>query len=159
MAELNVRINFDLDGTIADLYGVEGWLPMLENHVATPYEICPPKIRLNVIARYLNRLQKAGATICVLSWLSKDSTAEYDEAVTMAKLKWLKNHLPSVHWDDISIIPYGTPKENYCFCPTDILFDDEAHNREAWLGVAYDEKNIAENLKNLLTNGLPCGIM
>ena len=39
MKNLNVTINFDLDGTIADLYGVENWLPMLVAHDETPYII------------------------------------------------------------------------------------------------------------------------
>ena len=30
-------IVFDMDGTIADLYGVEGWLEMLEAENAAPY--------------------------------------------------------------------------------------------------------------------------
>ena len=33
-----------------------------------------------------------------------------------------------------------------------ILFDDETKNRDSWVGLAYDEKNILEILKNLLTN-------
>ena len=33
---------FDMDGTIADLYGVEGWLDMLRGEDATPYAIANP---------------------------------------------------------------------------------------------------------------------
>ena len=32
-------ICFDMDGTIADLYAVENWLPMLRAFDPTPYEV------------------------------------------------------------------------------------------------------------------------
>lgn len=149
MKNVNVTINFDLDGTIADLYGVENWLPMLVAHDETPYAIATPLIRLCTLARMLNRLQKNGYKLAVVSWLAKDSNAEYDERVTNAKLKWLAKHLPSVHWDDINIVEYGTPKENFCNTPFDILFDDEEKNRENWNGIAFDVNNIIEVLKGL----------
>ena len=58
MKQLNVTINFDMDGTIADLYGVPNWLEMLINHNETPYAIAEPLVRVNILARMLNRLQK-----------------------------------------------------------------------------------------------------
>ena len=33
------EICFDMDGTIADLYGVEGWLEDLEHFSPRPYEM------------------------------------------------------------------------------------------------------------------------
>ena len=149
MKQLNVTINFDMDGTIADLYGVENWLPMLENHIETPYAVALPLIKLCTFARMLNRLQKEGYKIAVVSWLAKGSNADYDERVTNAKLEWLANHLPSVHWDSINIVPHGTPKENFCKTPFDILFDDEEKNRENWNGIAFDVNDIFGVLKTL----------
>ena len=149
MKKLNVTINFDLDGTLANLYGVDGWLPMLEAHDETPYIIAEPLLRLNIFARMINKLQREGYKIAVLSWLAKNADADYDERVTNAKLEWLANHLPSVVWDRISIVPYGTPKETFCETPLDILFDDELKNRDNWDGIAYDVNNIIEILKNL----------
>ena len=52
-------------------------------------------------------------------------------------------------WDAIHIVPYGTPKQNFCGNPLDILFDDEAGNRENWTGRAYDVNNIMEILKEI----------
>ena len=144
---MNVTINFDMDGTLANLYGVENWLPMLENHIETPYAITPPLVRLCTLARMLNRLQKEGYKIAILSWLAKDATADYNERVTNAKLEWLAKHLPSVHWDNINIIEYGIPKENYCETPFDILFDDEKKNRENRGGIAFDVDGIFGVLK------------
>lgn len=143
------QINFDMDGTLCDFYGVEGWLDDLDNYNTRPYEIAKPLLNLSVLARYLNKLQSKGYTVNIISWLSKTSTADFDERVTRVKLEWLKKHLKSVKFDNITIISYGTPKQNF---GKGILFDDETKNRDSWVGLAYDEKNILEILKSLLTN-------
>ena len=39
-----MRIWLDMDGTIADLYAVENWLPMLQAHNPTPYEQAKPLV-------------------------------------------------------------------------------------------------------------------
>ena len=144
-----ITINFDMDGTIADLYGVENWLDYLINENTYPYLNAEPLLRLCTLARKLNTLQRNGYNLAVISWLSKSGSEAYNEAVTEAKLRWLRKHLPSVAWDRITIVPYGTPKQNFCETPFDILFDDEASNRENWTGIAYDVENIMEVLKNL----------
>ena len=142
-------IYFDMDGTIADLYGVENWLPMLRAENALPYESAVPLVKMSQFAKILNNLQKKGWKIGIVSWLSKKSSKNYDLAVTEAKLKWLKSHLRSVNFDEIKIVPYGTPKEEVADFPKGILFDDEEKNRENWKGKAFDEKNILEILRTL----------
>lgn len=141
---MNKTINFDLDGTIANLYGVEGWLNDLINSNPRPYIEAKPLVNMQVLARLLNKLHKRGYTINVISWLSKNSNAEYDEMVTNAKIKWLKAHLASVEFDNIYIVAYGTPKQTLA---DGILFDDEIGNRTAWNGIAYDVDNIIGILK------------
>ena len=149
MKAMNITINFDMDGTIADLYANPNWLPLLRAYDPTPYATAKPLLHLCDLARKLNTLQRNGYRIAVISWLSKESTAEYDEAVTNAKLEWLAKHLPSVNWDEITIVPYGTPKENFCHNPLDILFDDEERNRNNWTGRAYGVENIMEILREI----------
>lgn len=144
---MSKAIYFDMDGTIANLYGVDGWLDMLIARDETPYAIAKPMVRLSSLARILNRLQKNGYTIGVVSWLAKNSTHEYDVRVTEAKVNWLNTHLKSVQFDEIHIVPYGTPKETIVNIPNGILFDDEKGNRDNWTGTAYDETNIIEVLK------------
>ena len=146
---MKITINFDMDGTIADLYGVDNWLEYLINEDVYPYANAQPLLRLCTLARKLNALQRAGYNIAIVSWLSKSGSRAYNDAVTVAKLGWLRKHLPSVEWDRITIVPYGTPKQNFCETPFDILFDDEAKNRDNWTGIAYDVENIMEVLKNL----------
>ena len=149
MKELNITINFDMDGTIADLYGVENWLDYLIAENTLPYEMARPLVRLNHLARRLNTLQRNGYSIAVISWLSKSGSEEYNRAVTEVKIEWLRKHLPSVEWDRVTIVPYGTPKENFCNNPLDILFDDEERNRNNWTGRAYDVQNILEILREI----------
>ena len=144
-----MTINFDMDGTIANLYGVNNWLDYLEAEDTTPYEIAVPLLRLSALAKRINNLQRKGYELAIISWLSKSGSDEYNKAVTEAKLAWLAKHLPSVHWDRIIIVPYGTPKQNYCGNALDVLFDDEQRNRDNWTGRAYDVENILEILKEI----------
>ncbi len=141
-----MKICFDMDGTIADLYAVENWLPLLRSHSTKPYEEAKPMLHFSTLARLLNNQRKAGNQVCIISWTSKDPSAEYHEAVAQAKREWLKKHLPSVHFDEIYIIPYGEPKENYAD-PGDILFDDVAEIREAWGNGAYAPESIISILR------------
>ena len=146
---MTTTIFFDMDGTIADLYGVENWLDYLIALDALPYEIAKPLIRLNALARVLNRLQKQGYKVGVISWLAKNSNTDYDEKVTRAKKEWLKKHLASVNFDEIHIVKYGTPKQTFAKTENDILFDDEEKNRNDWTGKAFDVNEIIEILKGM----------
>ena len=142
-------IYFDMDGTIANLYAVPNWLEMLRAYDPTPYQKAVPLVRMASLARILNRLQREGWVIGIVSWLSKEPTPEYDMAVTRAKLEWLQLHLASVQFDEIHIIPYGTPQSQVVEVQGGILFDDEEKNRLEWGEGAYDVQNIIEVLRGL----------
>ena len=141
-----MKIWFDMDGTIADLYGVENWLEMLIAHDETPYAIAKPIVNLSVLARLMNKVQRKGFEICIVSALAKDSTAEYDEKVRNAKIKWLANHLKSVHFDEIRFVPYWYTKNNVN-TGADVLFDDEERHLEKWTGTAVHASKMIETLK------------
>ena len=140
-------IYFDMDGTIADFYGVENWLEHLMNENVTPYEKAKPLVRFSAFARVLNNLQRKGWHIGIVSWLSKNGTENFNKEVTKTKIEWLNKRLPSVKWDEIKIVAYGTPKAKVVENPNGILFDDEKPNRDNWTGTAYDVNNIIETLK------------
>ena len=144
-----MRICFDMDGTIADLYRVSNWLENLIAEDVRPYREAEVMVNMNSLARKLNKLQKQGHEIVVISWLSKCGSDSYNEAVTETKKAWLKKHLGSVKFDEINIVKYGTPKSLFCKSAEDVLFDDEKPNRENWNGKAYDVKNILEVLNTL----------
>lgn len=144
--EMVHSIWFDMDGTLADLYGVENWLPKLEASDPSPYEEAKPLLRMATLARLLNKLIRAGWSVSIISWTSKNGSPAYNKAVAKAKLKWLKSHLKSVQFDAIDIIDYGICKKDG---REGILFDDEMQNRTEWGAGAFDETNIIEILKGL----------
>lgn len=141
---MNKAIYFDMDGTIADLYGVENWLDSLQKEHTKPYRIAKPLIDMRSLARELNRLQQEGYKVGIISWLSKCGSTTYGVRVAEAKRKWLKRHLSSVKFDSIHIVEYGTPKHTI---GSGILFDDEEANRKMWGKGAYDIHNIIDILR------------
>lgn len=141
-------IVLDMDGTIANLYGIENWLDDLINFNPRPYKLAKPLVNMNVLARKLNKLQKQGYAINIISWLSKNSTSEYDSKVRDTKIKWLKTHLKSVHFDNIHIVPYGTPKYTLA---SGILFDDEEKNRNDWNKMENNKAYDVDNIIGVLT--------
>lgn len=143
-----MKICFDMDGTIADLYGVENWLEYLLEENVKPYKIAKPLVNMSVLARRLNNLQRKGYEIGVISWTSKGGSDEYNTEVEAAKRAWLRKHLASVKFDFIAVVPYGYNKAAFSDDEQDVLFDDEDKNREDWRGVAYDVDNILEILKS-----------
>lgn len=143
------KIYFDMDGTIADFYGVDGWLDSILKRETKPYREAKPLINMRSFGKAIKRLQKIGYSVGIISWLAKGSTQEYDVRVQKTKIKWLQRHLGSIQFDEIHIVEYGTPK--YMF-GDGILFDDEEHNRKEWScrnseNLAFDVNNILDILK------------
>lgn len=152
MLEIKITtINFDMDGTIANLYANPQWLPMLRAYDPTPYETAEVLVNMSRLARYIHKAQQMGIQVNIISWLSKESNTDYDQAVTSAKMEWLRRHLPSVDFDAVHIVPYGVPKETLADPTCGILFDDEQRNRENWGETAYEPNVIFDVLKDLLT--------
>ena len=145
-----MTIYFDMDGTLANLYAVENWLPKLRNYDPSPYMEAIPMLDLRVLAHVLNQLQREGYKLGIISWLSKGSTLIYDEAVRTRKLRWLKKHLGSIQWDELHLVKYGRPKHYIAEDKSGILFDDNAEIRNKWKGKAYTEKEILPTLKTML---------
>jgi phosphoglycolate phosphatase-like HAD superfamily hydrolase len=149
-------ICFDMDGTIADLYAVENWLEMLRAYNARPYEIAEPMWDMVELNMVLAELKANGYEIAIITWLSKDSTAEYDNAVRLAKRQWLENM--GFEYDYFHGVKYGTTKANTIRRYMDgyenaILIDDNDKVRNGWtLGGTINpvEENIIEVLKGLL---------
>lgn len=152
---MSKAIYFDMDGTIANLYAVPNWLEYLRAYDTTPYAKAVPMVNMNLLARYLNALQKQGYTIGVVSWLSKEPTPDYDVKVTEVKMRWLQTHLKSVQFDEIHIVAHGVPKSTVVNVKGGLLFDDEQNNRTEWChsakgAVACDVNCILDILKGLV---------
>ena len=140
-------IYFDMDGTIANLYGVDGWLDCIINEYTKPYREAKALVNMRQLGRELNRLKQSGYTIGIISWLAKGATDEYNRRVAQAKRNWLAKHLSAVQFDEVHIVEYGTPKQTL---GNGILFDDEEPNRMNWIGKAYDVNDIIETLKAIV---------
>lgn len=149
---MNKILVFDMDGTIADLYGVEGWLEDLNNYSTRPYEIAEPIYEPTMLNDLINTLKINGWKIVIVSWLSKESNKKYDAAVRSAKRAWLEQI--GFPYDEIHLVKYGTTKAN---CTRhlggfQILVDDNEKVRNGWnLGNTINaNENILEQLVNLL---------
>lgn len=142
---------FDMDGTIVDFYSFPCWLECLQKGIPSPYLYASPLGNMRTLARQLNKLKKMGYKICIVSWGSKTASPEYLALIEIAKKDWLATHLKSVQFDEIRVVPYGTPKSTVCsfYDENAILFDDEARNREEWGINSFDEKEMLGILKIL----------
>ena len=149
-------IVWDMDGTMADLYGVEGWLPMLRNEIVLPYEIAKPMWDMERLANIIRGLQDFGIEQRIVSWLSMGSSEEYKTEVRRAKREWLDEF--GFPYDSFHGVQYGATKADSVrrFLGEDesaILIDDSFKVRKGWhLGETVDptEINVVDFLENLL---------
>lgn len=129
------KIYLDMDGTIADLYGVENWLEDLIAGNERPYREAERLVEEEELAE----LVADGYELAIVSWLAKNSNKEYDRKVRNAKREWLKANYPNIKFTEIHIVKYGTPKSKVVN-ERGLLIDDEIPNRREWKGVAVDPK-------------------
>ena len=144
---------FDMDNTIANLYGVTDWLKDLREENPRPYEVAEPMYDMIELVELLEELKQIGWTIAVTSWLAMNSTKAYDEEVRRAKKEWLEKY--NFPYDEIHLVKYGTTKAN---CTRklggfQVLIDDNEKVRNGWnLGATINaNENIIEKLAELLS--------
>ncbi len=128
-------IAFDMDGTIADLYGVENWLYKIRAGDTSPYEECKPLVNMNKLNQVCALLQKAGYEIQIITALSKDANAEYKKATREAKKTWLDKWgfiYDHFHGVDYKTIKRDVIRRDMKEGGTAILIDDEARHIDKW---------------------------
>ena len=149
---MNKTLVFDMDGTIADLYGVDNWLTDLRSENPRPYEVAKPMYSMDFLNGLLDYFKMLGWRIVVTTWLAKGASKEYDELVRNAKLAWLDKY--EFPYDEIHLVKYGTTKANCTrhLGGIQILIDDNEKIRKGWtLGETIDaNKDIVEQLFLLL---------
>ena len=143
---------FDMDGTIADLYGVKNWLEDLRANNPRPYEVAKPLVDMDALNILLDTFKSKRWKIIVTTWLAKGSSTDYDNLVREAKIAWLRKY--NFPFDEIHLVKYGTTKAN---CTRrhggfQVLVDDNEKVRSGWnLGDTIDaNKNILDFLIDLL---------
>lgn len=146
---------FDMDGTIADLYSVENWLPKLRAEDPTPYCTASPMWDMKELAKVLKTLMTLGIEIRIITWLSKESSEEYKTATRKAKREWLNQY--DFPYNAFHGIQYGRTKADSVRSLLNddeeaILIDDNSKVRDGWhLGRTIDPTavNLIEVLKEL----------
>ena len=125
-------IVFDMDGTLCDFYGVEGWLTDLHSENIRPYVEAEPLYNMEELKNILNMAKLNGWRICITTWLAKDSTKEFKKATKQAKIEWLKKY--DFPYDEAHFVQYGTTKANVTRTKADfqILIDDNKKVRDGW---------------------------
>ena len=149
---MNKTLVFDMDGTIADLYGVDNWLEDLRAENPRPYEMAKPIYSMNILNDLLDYFKALGWRIVVTTWFAKGSSKEYDNLVREAKLAWLDRY--EFPYDEIHLVKYGTTKAN---CTRhlggfQVLVDDNEKIRDGWTlgGTINANENIINQLFDLL---------
>ena len=123
-------VYLDMDGTIADLYGQENWLYMLQNEIAGAFINCKP---LTTMESFEKQFPKDQYELRVLSMTPKNASKEYCEIVIKEKNAWLDKYFPTI--TKRTYLPYGDNK-NLKGCYNHILVDDNETIRNNFKGLA-----------------------
>lgn len=143
-----MKIWLDMDGTIADLYGVHNWLPMLQAGKTHPYKEAKPLCDMQALTKAIQRLQAKGHEVGIITWAAKNASHEYIERIAKAKKQWLEKWLPTVRFNEVVCTPYGLNK-SYIDGGGGLLVDDDPTVRASWEGIAIHPNNVAEQLHRL----------
>ena len=130
---MSVKVYFDLDGTVFDLYGKSNWLEILRTEQIGAFQgSFLPEIDLNEFYATIEHLSIYGVQFAVISWLPMQASPEYEEICRQEKNEWILENLPFV--SEVSIVPYGIPKQDCIIKRAQrmILLDDNAEVCEMW---------------------------
>ena len=125
-----IKVYLDMDGTIADLYGVENWLPRLRSEDRTIFLECEPMITENELLDYFPEDEYE---IVILSMTPLGASDEYCKNVQEQKDRWLNTYFPTL--TKRIYRKYGHNK-NLKNSMSAVLVDDSAPIRESWRGMA-----------------------
>lgn len=131
-------ICFDMDGVLADLYGVENWEEQLRAAIATPYMDADPIVDVNYVNDIINMFwMHFQIPTYIISWSSMrvgKANWFYDERVKNVKKTWVNKYLPTIPDDNIFVVPYGVSKSSVAadVAGNPVLIDDSADNIGEW---------------------------
>ena len=145
----NATIYFDLDGTIADLYGFNDWLTYLQNEQTDPYAGAGLLVDGEQLRNFLAAGKAAGILFGVVSWGAKNASKDYQKAIRRAKIDWLKKNNLLKYFDELHVVKYGTPKNRAAKNRTGVLIDDELQRWNAEKLVTADDFHDILSVENL----------
>lgn len=129
---------FDMDGTIADLYKVEGWLTSLREKDWSVYGECAPRHNFQRINAAIEALIENGWRVGVITWASKGIGWSKDlDEIAEVKFNWLCQFFPALADGSFACLPYGYSKAQFLEEMDDIyeiayLVDDNKEVRADW---------------------------
>ena len=153
---MSIKIYFDLDGTVYDLFGVPNWLEKLNTEDVSVYSE-GSSLFANDFYKVVSALMRYGVRFGVITWGSMTATPEFAEQTREVKLNWVQENLPFV--ETFVYQEYGTPKQQAIKNRTknDILIDDNSDVLRVWINgntrKGYQvtaEKSVTDILKEIL---------
>lgn len=121
-------VYFDMDGTLADLYGVRDVFKRLDTLDASVYAEASP---LHKYISYLKEFKEMGYKVVILSCLGMISSPTFDKDTIQYKNEWLDKYIGKEYIDDRIYIEYTKHKENYV-TEGGLLVDDDATVLRNW---------------------------
>ena len=129
---MSIKIYFDLDGTVYDLYNVENWLEKLHSEDASVFSEGNFIGDYNRFKTVCEKLVSVGVQFEVITWLPMQASEEYEIECTEVKREWVKKFMPFV--TEFTAQSYGIPKQNAIKkrAKTMYLLDDNKEVCEMW---------------------------
>ena len=153
---MSIKIYFDMDGTVYDLYGVADWLNKLRTEDVSVYAT-GNRLFDDEFYKVVSALMRYGVRFGVITWGSMTATPEFEVQTEETKRQWVNEHLPFV--ESFHYQQYGTPKQQAIKNRTknDILIDDNSDVLRVWINgntrKGYQvtaEKSVTDILKEIL---------
>ena len=127
-----IVVYLDMDGTIANLYGIENWLPRLRNEDESIFLECAPIVTESELRRHF---PESLYDVRILSMTPMNASTEYCMNVINQKNAWLDKYFPSISKRIYRKYGHNKNLKNSQYA---ILIDDSKSIRESWRGLAFD---------------------
>lgn len=129
---MSVKIYFDLDGTVYNLYGVNEWEPKLRAENPNVFREGSFIGDYQEFMNICNKLLEKGVQFGVITWLPMQASPEYEVECELVKREWVQRYMPFV--SEFIAQSYGVPKQNAIIkrAKTMYLLDDNTEICEMW---------------------------
>lgn len=131
-----IKIFFDMDGTIANLYQKRGWLESIMDEQEGLFQNLEPMFtRADWVSfeASLSRIFNGQYELGIITWTPMNVTSEYCQIVEQEKRNWVLENLPKC-FTEFHALPFGVPKQyaDTKRAETMILVDDNMEVLSIW---------------------------